>query len=126
MASGRVLTRAERRREFKYIANIEAILLDHIDQVTQRCNSIAELPDVEGIYFVFNVEFNQIVYVGLASNIRHRWEGHKLTRFVRDGLCYIRWKEPDEICFAHLAHEEAFYIAALWPTNNWRMLQCEI
>ncbi|EAW35194.1 GIY-YIG nuclease family protein [Lyngbya sp. PCC 8106] len=77
------------------------------------------LPDKPGIYFVID-EHNQILYIGLAKNLRSRWGGrshHRYKQLARKGLdkiylCYVEVPEPE------LKTLEKAYIEQLKPPLN--------
>lgn len=56
------------------------------------------LPDTPGIYYLLNLQLNQIIYIGRSRNIRQRWTAHhrscdaeSLISVYRDGIV-IAWE----------------------------------
>ena len=60
----------------------------------------------------------EVIYIGKAIDLHHRWQGHKLRIGYENGLYTVRWKPLDKDHYCNLEHEESTYIGIFAPKLN--------
>lgn len=89
---------------------VQAYVMEHMEY----CDSWRALPELSGVYFLYNIKRDSMVYVGKAYALRVRWLRHPLRGLV-DGGGYRIYYCPLR---AGLDQIEAFFILTLMPENN--------
>lgn len=82
-------------------------------------NSVNQLPDASGVYFLCEKWGNDILYVGSAVSLKRRWQGHQYKDMLKSGNCELYY---DTTIKSDITNDrtlpEALFICALSPKLN--------